>query len=127
MSDGLAVLSIEDSEDDFLFIERELKRAGLLGHCLRVDDKDALLAALADRHWDVVLSDYSVPGMYFTEVLGHFKRHWPDLPVILVSGTIGDVKAAAMVKLGARDFVSKDRLSELAAAIRRHVKQQATS
>ncbi len=121
MSDGLAILSIEDSEDDFLFIERELKRSGIPCRCLRVDDRDSLLEAMAREHWDLVLSDYSLPGLYFPEILAYFRKQWPRVPVILVSGTIGEVKAAAMVKLGAREFVSKDNLSALVPAIRRQV------
>ena len=121
MSDGLAILSIEDSEVDFLLIERELKRNGLLGRLRRVEDHDSLLAALAEEHWDLVLSDYSVPGLNFTDILRHFKKHWPSLPLILVSGTLGEVKAAVMVQLGTRDFVSKNNLRELAPTIRRHV------
>jgi len=107
-----------------MLIELELKRGGLPCRCVRVDTWDALRAALANEHWDCVLSDYSVPGIYFQEILGYFKRHWPSIPVILVSGTLGDVKAAVMVKLGAREFISKDNLARLAPAIQRQIKHE---
>lgn len=127
MNDGLAILSIEDSEEDFLLIELELKRRGLSCRCRRVDTKDALFAALAHESWDIVLSDYSVPGLYFPEILGYLRKHWPLLPVILVSGTLGEVKAAVMVKLGARDFISKDNLAELVPAMLRNIEPEAAS
>src|SRR6202035_3006003 len=57
------VLCIEDTLAYFLLIERTLRLAGLLGHCERVDGSEALTAALAERRWDLVLSDYAVPGM----------------------------------------------------------------
>lgn len=114
----LSILSIEDSDNDFALIERALRQGDLDYRVHRVDSNQGLKKAMTEDRFDLVLSDYSVPGMYFTDVLGYFLRHWPELPVILVSGTLGDVKAAAMVKLGARAFVSKDRLSELVPTIR---------
>jgi DNA-binding NtrC family response regulator len=119
------VLCIEDTLADFLLIKRTLRLAGLLGHCQRVDDSDALTAALANRRWDLVLSDYAVPGMYFTDTLRRFHRHYPDLPLILVSGTIGEVKASVMVEVGAWDFVPKSNLERLVPAVRRAIQRAA--
>ena len=121
----LNVLCIEDTEPDFLLIERTLRLAGLLGHCERVDNSDALTAALAQKRWDLVLSDYAVPGMYFTDTLRRFLHHYPDLPLILVSGTIGEVKASVMVEVGAWDYVPKARLRRLVPAIRRAMERAA--
>jgi DNA-binding NtrC family response regulator len=121
----LNVLCIEDTEADFLLIERTLRLAGLLGHCERVDSSEALNAALLHRRWDLVLSDYAVPGMYFTDTLRRFLHHYPDLPLILVSGTIGEVKASVMVEVGAWDYVPKSRLRRLVPAVRRAVERAA--
>jgi len=121
----LDVLCIEDTVADFLLIERTLRLAGLLGYCQRVDDSDALTAALAQRRWDLVLSDYAVPGMYFTDTLRRFHRHYPQLPLILVSGTIGEVKASVMVEVGAWDFVPKSSLQRLVPAVRRAIERAA--
>lgn len=118
MTHPLSILSIEDSDNDFALIQHALKQGGIAGRLHRVDSSQALKEAMAEGPWDLVLSDYSVPGMYFTDVLGYFLRNWHGLPVILVSGTLGDVKAAAMVKLGARAFVSKDHLADLVPTIR---------
>jgi len=121
----LDVLCIEDTVADFLLIELTLRLAGLLGYCQRVDDSDALTAALAERRWDLVLSDYAVPGMYFTDTLRRFHRHYPQLPLILVSGTIGEVKASVMVEVGAWDFVPKRSLQRLVPAVRRAIERAA--
>ncbi len=123
----LAILYIEDCDDDFWLVERELKRAGLIGILRRVDGQAALLAAMAEQRWDVVLSDYSVPGISFIETLAYFKRHWPDLPLILVSATIGEAKGAIMVKLGAHDFVSKDNLQDIVPSILHQLEQNPAS
>jgi len=121
----LNVLCIEDTVSDFLLIERTLKLAGLLGECERVDNSEALTSALGQKRWDLVLSDYAVPGMYFTDTLRRFLHHYPDLPLILVSGTIGEVKASVMVEVGAWDYVPKNRLRRLVPAIKRALQRAA--
>jgi DNA-binding NtrC family response regulator len=121
----LNVLCIEDTESDFLLIERTLQLAGLEVQCERVDSIDALNAALEQKRWHLVLSDYAVPGMYFTDTLRRFLHHYPDLPLILVSGTIGEVKASVMVEVGAWDFVPKSRLKRLAPAVKRAMQRAA--
>lgn len=121
----LNVLCVEDTEADFLLIERTLRMAGLLGQCERVDSSEGLNAALAQKRWDLVLSDYAVPGMYFTDTLRRFLHHYPNLPLILVSGTIGEVKASVMVEVGAWDYVPKSRLRRLVPAVRRAMERAA--
>jgi DNA-binding NtrC family response regulator len=114
---SLAVLCIEDTASDFHLIERELRKRGLDCVCERVESSEAVREALANRHWDLVLSDYSVPGMQFTDTMKLFRRSYPDLPLILVSGTIGEVKARIMVELGASGFVPKRLLEDLVPTI----------
>lgn len=113
----LDILCIEDNASDFKLLERQLRKLALAAHCQRVDGAEALHAALAERAWDLVLSDYSVPGMYFTDTLKFFLRQYPGLPLVLVSGTIGEAKAQALVQLGAWGYCSKDRLFELGEVI----------
>ena len=109
----LKVLCVEDSNADYLLIQRALKQSGMMDTCVRVDTHEALTEALAQGQWDVVLSDYSVPGMYFIQTLGLLQRRFPNLPLILVSGTVGEIKAAALVELGAWGSVSKNNLGRL--------------
>jgi len=121
----LNVLCIEDTVADFLLIERTLRLAGLVGRCERVESSEALTAALAEKRWDLVLSDYAVPGMYFTDTLRRFLHHHPNLPLILVSGTIGEVKASVMVEVGAWDYVPKNNLGRLVPAMKRAMQRAA--
>lgn len=123
MNRELAILYIEDSDDDFWLIERELKRAGMIGTLRRIENHEALRAALAEQHWDIVLSDYSLPEMDFIETLSYLQHHWPDVPLILISATIGETKGSVMVKLGTRDFVSKDNLADLVPSILRQIER----
>lgn len=113
----LRVLCIEDSPDDFLLVEHALRNGGVVHQCQRVDTVDALNDALARAACDIVLSDYAVPGISFTDTMRRFLHHHPDLPLILVSGTIGEVKARVMVEVGAWDFVPKSDLRRLVPAV----------
>ncbi|MBV8209879.1 MAG: response regulator [Burkholderiaceae bacterium] len=119
----LNVLCIEDTESDYLLIERALRLANLVGTCERVQTNEALNEALGRRPWDLVLSDYAVPGVYFTDTLRRLLHHYPNLPVILVSGTIGEIKASVMVEVGAWDYVPKDRLDRLVPAVKRAIER----
>ena len=67
MDDTLNVLVIEDSQADFLLVERHLKKNGLTAACRRVSDLDALSDALACPGWQIVLADYNVPHLRFED------------------------------------------------------------
>ncbi|MDD5390141.1 MAG: PAS domain S-box protein [Gallionellaceae bacterium] len=118
MSKPLKILVIEDAIADFLLLERHLRQHGLVAECRRVGDDVALDAALQSA-WDVVLSDYSVPGMDFVATLRRIQARHPDLPVILLSGSVGEETAVELLRLGLADFVLKDRLARLPQAIER--------
>ena len=123
MDTALTILVIEDSPADFLLIERHLRKAGLAARCRRVSATDALVAALNDAHWDVVLSDYNVPGITFAATLALVRGRRPDLPLILISGGLGEEEAAEWLKQGAWDFVLKGSLARLVPAIERSLKE----
>lgn len=116
MTDPLRILVIEDEPGDFLLLQRHLQSRQLAARCTRVDSNAALDAALASE-WDIVLSDYSVPGMSFQTTLAKLRAHDPLLPVILVSGSIGEELAIELLHGGLADFVLKDRMARLGGAI----------
>lgn len=118
MNSPLKLLVIEDDPADFLLLERHLRQQGLMAQCLRVGCDQELDAALRDE-WDMVLSDYNVPGMDCRATLQYIRARHPELPVILVSGSVGEDMAVELLRLGFSDFVLKDRLARLSASIRR--------
>ncbi|MBI1209403.1 MAG: response regulator [Azospirillum sp.] len=122
MAPPLGVLIIEDNPADFLLGERHLKKSGLLAECSQVSDLMGLRAALAARRWDVVLSDFALPGLEFEECLGAILEAQPDVPIILVSGSIGEERAIELFRLGVWDFVIKDNLIRLVPVIRRSLR-----
>ncbi|MBI5889909.1 MAG: EAL domain-containing protein [Nitrosomonadales bacterium] len=120
MSKPLRIIVIEDETADFLLLERSLRQHDMLAVCQRVGSDAELDSALQDKS-DVVLSDYNVPGMDFGTSLQRIQQRWPDLPVILVSGTVGEEKAVELLRLGMTDFVFKGHLNLLPKAIQRAI------
>jgi two-component system cell cycle sensor histidine kinase/response regulator CckA len=115
----LNILHIEDSQADFLLIERHLKQQGMNVCISRVDSAAELSQALAAGGLDLILSDFSVPTLDFYDSFNQIRTADPDLPVILVSGSIGEEQAVEILKLGVWDFVLKDNLKRLVSAIER--------
>jgi PAS domain S-box-containing protein len=122
MDSSLKILVIEDSPADFLLLQRQLQHDGLAAECTRVDSDSALDTALGEA-WDVVLADYNVPGMDFLAALARLRVCWPELSVILVSGSVGEEVAVDFLRRGLSDFVLKDHLVRLAPAIRRTLQE----
>lgn len=118
----LALLLIEDSEDDALLVLRELRRGGYDVQHVRVQTADDLLVALEQQLWDVVLSDYSMPGFSAPEALKLLQQYGSDTPFIIVSGTVGEDTAVAAMKAGANDFFAKDKLIRLVPAVERELR-----
>lgn len=123
MGENLKLLVVEDDPADFLLLQRELRQQEPGATLLWVSRLDDLSAALDQGGWDAVLSDYHVPGMDFLATLEGIKRRSPMLPVILVSGTVGEEEAVEFVRQGAWDFVLKNRLARLSSVIRRSVRE----
>ncbi len=121
----LRVLLLEDSEQDAELILGELERGGYDVECERVQSADGMRAAL-ERDWDLVLSDYSMPGFSGPEGLEVLRASGRDLPFIIVSGTIGEETAVKALKAGAHDFLVKDRLARLMPAIERELREAAS-
>lgn len=118
----LRVLIIEDSENDALLLEIELQRAGYEPTCERVETREAMSAALARQRFDLVIADYVMPRFNGLEALALVKANGLDLPFIIVSGHITDSTAVGAMKAGAHDYVMKDNLARLGAAVQRELR-----
>ncbi|HTI71004.1 MAG TPA: ATP-binding protein [Candidatus Limnocylindria bacterium] len=118
MNESLRVLAVEDSEDDAQVIRLELLRAGWQAELTRVADEPGLRQALASRTWDLVVSDFTLPGFDAMLALEIVKRSAPSVPFLILSGTIGEANAIAAMKKGAADCLRKERLFEFAPAVR---------
>lgn len=115
----LRVLMIEDSADDAELILCPLKESGFEVYCLRVETIESLRDALNSENWDVILSDYNLPDFDAGEALTLLKEHDLDIPLIIVSGCIGEETAASLMKAGAHDFVMKGSPARLVPVVQR--------
>lgn len=120
---SIRALIVEDSEDDAVLINRELKKGSFDLYSERVCTEAGLLDALNRVQWDIIISDYSMPGFGGTEVLRIVRESSFDIPVIIVSGVRGEEYAVETMRAGASDYLRKDALSRLSPAIRREVKE----
>ena len=125
MNTPLRVLIVEDSESDAGLIVRRLQQAGYDLVHERVETADAMRTALAQPDWDIVLADYQMPQFSASAALEILKASGWDLPFIIVSGTIGEEKAVALMKAGAHDYVMKHNLARLVPAVQRELKEAA--
>ena len=119
---SLRVLMIEDSEDDALLEIRELKKGGYKPVYERVETAVAMKKALQEKQWDIILCDYKMPNFYAPSAIAILKEANIDIPLIIVSGTIGEDVAVECMLLGAHDYIMKGNLSRLCPAIARELK-----
>jgi diguanylate cyclase (GGDEF)-like protein/PAS domain S-box-containing protein len=120
-STALRVLMVEDSEDDAVRILRMLKAGGYAVVHERVASAFGMRSALDRSTWDIVISDCRMPGFDGLSALAQLRERDPELPFIVVSGTIGEDAAVAMMKAGASDYVMKTNLARLAPAVGREL------
>jgi PAS domain S-box-containing protein/putative nucleotidyltransferase with HDIG domain len=123
MANPLAVMIVEDSESDALLLVRLLRKAGYEIVYQRVDTLEGMRAALEKQAWDLVISDYSLPNFDGPTALALLHERGPDIPFIVVSGTIGEETAVAMLKAGAHDYLVKGDLARLVPAVERELAQ----
>jgi signal transduction histidine kinase len=121
----LRVLLVEDCEDDAALLERAFARAGWAPTCERVDTEAALRAALGRRIYDVVISDWVLPGFSGMAALAVVQALAPEVPFIVCSGKIDEEMAVAALRAGAKDFLTKGNLARLAPAVTRELREAA--
>ena len=121
----LNLLLVEDSEDDAHLMLLELRRGGYEVDHVRVDDAEAMRAVLPERKWDLVISDYVMPRFSGPAAMKLLHDAGYDVPIIIVSGHIGEDIAVSAMKSGANDYVMKDRLARLVPAVQRELREAA--
>lgn len=123
--DNIRVLLVEDSAYDAELIGRALEEGGYTLHSLRVDTRNAMKEALLRERWDMIISDYRLPQFSGLDALHLLKELELDIPLILVSGTIGEETAVAAMKAGAHDYLMKDNLKRLGPVVKRELEESA--
>ena len=120
---SLRVLHIEDSERDATMTTRALRDGGYEVFTQRVENAEALSAALSAEVWDVILSDYSLLDFDAFSALALLRSSGLDIPFIIISGTTGEETVVRAMVAGASDYLVKDNLARLVPAIERELNE----
>jgi PAS domain S-box-containing protein len=122
---SVRILHLEDSPVDAELIALELSTQGIDCTIRRVESAEAFKAALEQVDFDLILSDFAIPGFDGRAALSLGRERCPDVPFLFVTGTIGEEAAVELFQGGATDYVLKDRLARLPNAVRRALAEAA--
>lgn len=120
---ALKILHIEDDLPDAELVLEALRAAGLDPDLHRIETREQLDASLQAGGFDLVLSDYRLPRFDGLAALDMVRQRAPDLPFIMVTGSLGDESAVEVIKRGASDFVVKENLKRLEEAVLRALRE----
>jgi PAS domain S-box-containing protein len=120
----LRVLMVEDSEDDALLLIRSLRKSGYKPTAERVQTAQDMTLALLDQPWDIILCDFNMPGFSGIDAIELLKYMKLDIPLIVVSGVIGEETALSCIHRGASDYIMKGNLTRLGLAVRRELEKK---
>lgn len=119
----LRILYLEDDLRDAELVQEILAVDGIDCVMTRVETETDFTSALEKGAVDLVLADYTLPSFDGLSALQIVQKNWPSVPLIFVSGTLGEELAIEALKNGATDYVFKTRLSRLAPSVRRALRE----
>ncbi|MDO8543527.1 MAG: PAS domain S-box protein [Opitutaceae bacterium] len=117
------ILHLEDSDDDADLVKEVIKDEWPDCQITCVANRAAFASELERSHFDVILSDFKLSNLNGLDALELAKQRAPDTPFIFLSGTIGEDRAIEALRSGAEDYVLKDRMKRLNAAIARALRE----
>ncbi len=120
---NIHILILEDNAADAELMKRELRKFGFNFAAECSANEAAFIRALDTFIPDIMLADYSLPGFDGLTAMDLARQRFPELPVIIVSGAIGEEVAIETMKAGANDYVLKQRLSRLGPVVERALKE----
>ena len=124
LSGKLCVLHLEDNALDAELVDKALRKGGFSASITVVHDNGEFRDHLRAHPPDIVLADYNLPHWSGIEALEVMRNEAVDVPLILVSGALGDTTAVECIKRGATDYVLKDNLARLPEAVRRALQER---
>jgi PAS domain S-box-containing protein len=117
------ILQLENDKNDTLLIQMMLEREGYVCDMVRVESRAEFVAALMESRFDLILSDMKLPAFDGMEALELARSISPDIPFIIVSGTMGEETAIESLLKGATDYVLKTNMARLVPAVRRALQE----
>jgi len=123
MKTPLHILHLEDDLNEIDLVHEMLKAEGISCSINYAQDRPSFVQALERGGIDLIIADHALPGFDGLAALKMARAKWPELPFILMSGTVGEEFAIESLKSGVTDYVLKDRRSRLVPAVRRAMQE----
>ena len=121
----LRVLLVEDNASDSELMLHALGKGGFDSQSDVVQTAEEFGDRIRKNKYEIILADYRLPGWNGMETLSILRQEGLDIPVVLVSGALGELKAVECIKQGAADYVLKDQLTRLPQSVRRAIEEKA--
>jgi CheY-like chemotaxis protein len=119
----LRLLILEDQAQEAELMIAQLCRSGLDPHWKRVDNETDFRAGVLED-WDIILADFALPQFSALQALQILQEVGAPIPLIVVTGAVGEEVAVECIKQGAADYLLKDRLTRLPSAITQALEQK---
>jgi GAF domain-containing protein/ActR/RegA family two-component response regulator len=123
MKSPLRILHLEDNPHDAELIQAVLEAEGIVCQVTRVDTQADFFASLEQVGFDIILADYTLPSFDGLSALKITLEKCPDVPFIFVSGTLGEEVAIDALKIGATDYILKERVSRIVPSVHRALRE----
>ena len=123
MKPPLRILHLEDNASDADLIQARLESEGIVSHVTRVETQADFVASLERGSFNIILADYTLPSFDGLSALKIALEKCPDVPFIFVSGTLGEELAIEALKIGATDYLLKERLARIVPSVRRALRE----
>jgi PAS domain S-box-containing protein len=123
MKSPLRILYLEDDPRDAELVQETLASDGISCHVTRVETEADFIVSLEQGGFDLILADYTLPSFDGLSALKIAQQDWPHVPLIFVSGTLGEEVAIEALKIGATDYVFKTRLSRIVPSVQRALRE----
>ena len=123
MKSRLRILHLEDNPTDAELIQAILETEGIICDVTRVDTQADFFASLEHGGFDLILTDYTLPSFDGLSALKITLEKCPDVPFIFVSGALGEEVAIEALKIGATDYILKQRLSRIVPSVHRALRE----
>lgn len=124
MRRDLRALVVEDDAADVDLVRRALRNGGFDMQCDVVQTAAEFTERIRNGNYELVLADYRLPGWNGMETVEILRQQGFDIPVVLVSGSLGELKAVECIKQGASDYVLKDDLERLPGSVDRALREK---
>src|ERR1700737_3829589 len=123
MKSPLRILYLEDDPRDAELVQETLASDGIRCHITRVETEADFIASLEQGGFDLILADYTLPSFDGLSALKIAQQRRPQVPLIFVSGTLGEEVGIEALKIGATDYLFKTRLSRIVPSVQRALRE----